>query len=390
MPAALTRALRFVPPRFRWIVHRWLRHVSSNRESLRAAAAVLRALLFVTTLVGVIYVAAPWLPNPLGIKGEQATTQLLAAIIGALAAILGILLAVALVSYELSAHTYRTYALRLIFRNPRLAELLTLFVATIFVSSVALAAIDNPLSPKQIAGVEASLVLFFISLVALAPYCRGIIARSHAREDIRLLAAGITHAEISRLSYLRTPDAPSESIRMIEESALFILGEIGVRTLKDQDRLTPKLVVAEASGRLLSLLADADAGGVGTGSRRHLIEGILMVVRPIAMTAIETRAEGTLQTVIQFVEHVHRFGAEHRFAWNEFIELDTFSADVLRLAVNAGLVATAQRESMPLRASRRPTSAVTCLLRTRSGFSMFGTSIRQRSTMSKRISSGTT
>ena len=68
-----------------------------------------------------------------------------------------------------------------------------------------------------------------------------------------------------------------------------------------------------------------------------------MIVRPIAMAAVETRAEGTLHMVIQFIEQVHRFGAEHRYAWSDFIELDTFSADVLRRSVDAGLVATAQQ-----------------------------------------------
>ncbi len=58
-----------------------------------------------------------------------------------------------------------------------------------------------------------------------------------------------------------------------------------------------------------------------------------MIVRPIAMAAVETRAEGTLHMVIQFIEQVHRFGAEHRYAWSDFIELDTFSADVLRRSV---------------------------------------------------------
>jgi hypothetical protein len=120
---------------------------------------------------------------------------------------------------------------------------------------------------------------------------------------------------------------------------LFILGEIGVRTLMDRDRLIPKLVIAEAGGRLLELLDDAR----GDGTRRKAIGGLLALVRPIALTAIETRSEGALEAVIQFVEEVHRFGAEHRFAWHEFIELDSFSADVLRLAVDAGLVAAAQK-----------------------------------------------
>jgi hypothetical protein len=296
---------------------------------------IARALAVAACIVIVFVVAETRLAELVRITDIQAGTTLLSAIVGSLSSILGILVALILVTFELSRQSYSHHAFRLVFGHPRFLELVTWYLTTILLSLYVLLSLSPPLSLRSNALMMASLVTATISLVILAPSCYAVVRRPHAKSQITTLAAAIGWDAISELGRFRSPRAPADEVAALEENPIFILGELGIRTIRQRDRITPRLILGEFGNRLLELLNAA--GNSSLGPRRQIIESFLVGVRPVATVAIEEGAVETVASAFGFYERVHRFAAEKQLAWHELIELDELADELIALTIKNDL-----------------------------------------------------
>lgn len=277
-----------------------------------------------------IWFFKPGLPNFLGIQNTSTAITLLAVIVGALASILGIIIAVILVAFEILRKTYTTYAFKSFFHNERLRELFYLYISTIIFSTLTIASVSEPLDFHKIGLVYFSLFFFIVSVAILFPYSKRIIASAQSKEGIQELVNQIDHSAISSFSYFRVGVPPSAYISVIEDNPIFILSEVAIRTLKDDDRLTPKLVLVESTNRLLKMLDTPT-------DRRMTINAYLVIFRNTARQAIQSRQEGTLRTILDCVETIHSCCAEKQIPWHEVIELDETLNSILEESIKTGL-----------------------------------------------------
>ena len=271
------------------------------------------------------------IPNILGISSVQIATTILSVIIGSLASVLGIIIAVILVAFEILRKSYNIYAFKTFFKDEKLKELIILYIFTIIASLITLSTLSVPLNSRSINLIYTSLFLFIISLVILFPYSRIIISSTKSKEKIKEIVDQIDYSTIHSLNYLRPSIPPSVYISQMEENPLFILSEVGIRTLKDDDRLTPKLILVECGNKLLKMLGDFP------DSKRGVINSFLIVFRNISRQAINLHQEGTLITVLDVIETLHNFCAENKTPWHELIELNQFISDFLQETLIAGL-----------------------------------------------------
>lgn len=290
----------------------------------------LRLALGILFIFLLIWLFRPSIPDFLGIKNTSSANTVLVVIAGALASILGIIIAVILVAFEILRKTYTTYALTAFFENERLRELSILYVSTIIVSILTLASLPDPLDVRDVSLIYFPLFLFTICISTLFPYSKEIIASTQSKERIMKLVNDIDYSAVSIFSRFRPPVPPSKYIKSMEDNPIFILSEVSIRALRDDDRLIPNLVLTESTNKLLKML---DNGG----DKRETINAFLVILKNTARIAIRSRQEGILRTVIYSIEIVHDFCAEKQIPWHEVIELNEFLADMLEESIKAGL-----------------------------------------------------
>lgn len=286
--------------------------------------------LGISVIFVLLFLFKPVLPNILGIKNNSSAITLLSVIAGALASILGIIIAVILVAFEILRKTYTTYAFKSFFQNKRLRELFILYISTIIVSMSTIASLSDPLKPHDISFIHVSFLFFITSILILFSYSRRIISSTQSKERIIELVNQIDYQVINSFKYFRPHVPPSIYISAIEDNPIFILSEVAIRTLKDDDRLTPKLVLVEATNKLLKMLEVH-------GDRRTTINAFLIIFRNTARQAVQSQQEGTLRTILDCIESIHSFCAEKQVPWNEVIELNEILSEVLEESVKAGL-----------------------------------------------------
>jgi len=309
------------------LFHGWSR-IKNFCSNLRIALGILFIFLL-------IWLFGPRLPSFLGIKSLSSANTVLAVIVGALGSLLGIIIAVILVAFEILRKTYTTYATKAFFQNERLRELFVLYVSTIIVSILTIASLSYPLDSRDVCRIYISLYLFIGSISVLFPYSKEIIASAQSKEKIRELVNQVDYWAVSSFSRFRPPVPPSTYIESMEDNPIFILSEVSVRTLKDDDRLIPNLVLVESTNKLLKMLDTAS-------NKRETINAFLIIFRNTAQQAIHYRQEGILRTIMYSIEIVHNFCAEKRIPWHEVIELNEFLNDMLEESIKVGLNQTVE------------------------------------------------
>lgn len=301
-----------------------------TRSMIRNFCSTHRLALSILFIFLLIWFFKPKLPNFLEIKDTSSAITILAVIVGALASILGIIIAILLVALEILRKTYTTYALRTLFENKQLKILFISYVSTIIVSILAIASLSDPLEPRDIGLTYFSLYLFIICISTLFPYSKQIIASSESKERITNLVNRIHYSAVSYFSRFRPPVSPKRYIASMETNPIFILSEVSIRALKDDDRLIPNFVLFESTNKLLNMLDTAD-------DKRETINAFLIILKNTARVAIRSRQEGILRSVIYCIEGIHDFCAEKRIPWHEVIELNEFLEDMLEDSIKVGL-----------------------------------------------------
>ena len=303
-------------------------------------------IVVIAAIFLIIWLYAPqlpiFLPNVLGIRNVSAGIALLSTIIGSLAAILGIVIAVMLVAFEILRKTYSAYAFKSFFQDTRLKEIFSIYASTIIVSVLTLASLSDPLNSRDIDLIYLSLLLFAGSLIILFPYSQKIIGSTQSKKRIEDILEKIDGAAIRffRLSThsMVTPvldDSGRYEVvtSIIEENPIYILKEVAVRSLKDDDLIIPRFVLAESTRKLLAILKNVDE----RDKARDTINVFLIIIRGTARQAIKSRQEGILYAILGAIEGIHSFCAENKLPWYVVIELNNALVEIIEETIKSDL-----------------------------------------------------
>ena len=303
----------------------------------------------ITAIFLTIWVYTPqlptFLPNVLEIRNVSAGIIVLSTIIGSLAAIMGIVIAVMLVAFEILRKTYSTYAFKSFFQNKHLKELFSLYISTIIISVLTLVSLSDPLSSRDINLIYFSLLLFVGSLLILFPYSQQIISSTQSKKRIKELIEKIDEKEIEffRLqNYLMTPvldDGDYDVVTpLIEENLIFILREVSVRALKDDDRIIPRFILEESTKKLLTILKNVE----NYNEARKTINVFLSIYKNTANQATKSRQEEILHAILGAFEGIHSFCAENKLPWNVVIELNDALVEIIEETIKNDLINVSQ------------------------------------------------
>ena len=280
-----------------------------------------------------------YIPNYFGISDTQAS-NILSVIIGSLASILGVLIAVIVVAFNILRKYYNFYAFRTFFKNKRLGEFITFYLLTITIAFLALIGISNPLKPHIINILYFAIFLFIVSLWILFPYSSAIISSTQSKDQIKKIVNKID-MDIVRIYKIKSDIMPSFSLVGIEENPIFVLNELGIRSLNDNDWLTSIYILDVCEKKLFDLLDNhlQEHGNDREKSfeRGNIITVFLLIVKPIAYHAIKKQNESVLRNVLGFIENLHYFCAQNQMAWYEVEDLNNFIKNLLKEALSAEL-----------------------------------------------------
>lgn len=271
------------------------------------------------------------LPNILYIKDASAATTALSMIATALASILGIIIAILLVSFELLHRTYAHYAFEEVFRARELKLLFTFYLATISISVLSATIIENPPSIRNLNLLYLSMFLFFICVAILYPCSKRILTSTKSRERIITLIEGINFESIKELE--NHSQSALSYINTIEKNPIYILSEIAVRSIKDDDCLTAQLILIESREKLLKLLKQPE----NSQNRRVIIRHFLIIISNTTHQAIKNQQIITLNAALNMIEAIHSFCAKNKFPWDEVVELNQTLKEMLEQMMEVGL-----------------------------------------------------
>jgi predicted house-cleaning noncanonical NTP pyrophosphatase (MazG superfamily) len=183
--------------------------------------------------------------------------------------------------------------------------------------------------------------LFGVSLIILIPYSESIIKSTQSKKKIKEIVSRIDSKIIDSTKETKQTITISDYIESIEENPIFILSEIGRRTLEDGERLIPLSILLECEKKMLEILNNTP-DFVSRGKRKT-INTFLIIIKGISYQAIKLHVEGTLLTVLRVIESVHNYCAVNKIPWSEVIELDEFIEELLEKTLDSSLDETTLR-----------------------------------------------
>ena len=298
----------------------------------------LRIIIVIGIAVTIFYLLP--IPNFIQIDSETGS-NILTVVIGSLASILGVLIAIVLVAFNIMRKYYNAYAFKTFLKDRNLNSLVTIYVTTIilsFLTLIFISDVETTLFKMFISCVG----LFIISMIILFPLSQRIISSTQSKERISDIVEKINPDTIKVLRYGKEI-MPSYDLTDIDENPIFVLNDLAIRTLNDNDWLTSIFILEEIENKLLATLREiikqkADKHSKNSKQEiRETINVFLIIVKTIAYHAIELQQEGVLRNVIVFIESLHHFRAKNQAAWYDVIELNYFIGNLLELFLDSKL-----------------------------------------------------
>lgn len=303
------------------------------------------SLILIFTSIAILFLFAWYsprqiFPNILGIENPVAATTILSTIASTLASILGIIIVVLLVAFEILRKTYDYYALREFFQDIKFKQLFALYLSTISISIISIATVNNQLSVRSLNLFYSSAFLSFICITILYFYSKAILFSVSSEKRIKEIVGKIDFEAVSQFDKDVQKTQPlSAYVQSMKENPIFLLSEVAIRRIKDDDRLIPQLVLVESVKRLLGLISQPN----DSHNKRTTINAFLVIVEDSAHQAISKRQKRTLMTVLRVIEEIHSFCAQNRLAWHEVIELNQIFQAILEQVMEANLDGVARR-----------------------------------------------
>jgi len=298
----------------------------------------LRIIIVIAIALTIFYLIP--IPNFIQIDSETGS-NILTIVIGSLASILGVLIAIVLVAFNIMRKYYNAYAFKTFFKDRNLNSLVTIYVTTIilsFLTLIFISEVNTTLFKLFISCVG----LFIISMIILFPLSQRIINSTQSKERISDIVEKINPDTIKVLIYGKEI-MPSYDLKDIDENPMFVLNDLAIRTLNDNDLLTSIVILEEIEKKLFATLSEIIKNNPQKDSEnskqelRETINVFLIIVKTIAYHAIELQQEGVLRNVIVFIESLHDFRAKNQVAWYDVIELNYFIGNLLELFLDSKL-----------------------------------------------------
>ena len=304
---------------------------------------ILAILIFISIAILFLifwYIPRQIFPNFLGIENPIAATTILSTIASTLASILGIIIVVLLVAFEILRKTYDYYALREFFQDSKFKQLFAFYLSTIFISIISMATVNNQLSVRNLNLFYFSALLFLICMVIIYFYSKAILFSAFSEKRIKEIVGKIDLEAVSQFDENVQETQPlSAYVQSMKENPIYLLSEVAIRRIKDDDRLTPQLILIESTKRLLDLISQPD----GSHSKRATINAFLIIVGDSAYQVISKRQKRTLMTILRVIEEIHSFCAQNKVPWHEVIELNQMFQAILEQVIEANLDGVARR-----------------------------------------------
>ncbi|MCK9426753.1 MAG: hypothetical protein M0Q21_11995 [Ignavibacteriaceae bacterium] len=245
-------------------------------------------------------------------------SDILVVIIGSLSSILGIVVAIQLVAFEIQRKTFVSLAFKEFFNSNYSRDLFNSYLITIGVTSLSLISLkENPTNQNYLI-IYFSIILFFYCLLILYPSTKRIIRSSHIKDKIVDVISRIDQRTIEELSYFRPRVKTKNHIEIIEHNPIFILNDVCIRSIIEEDRFIPRFIIIKVNQKLLLMLEQSDKGQ----NARKLINAFFSIYKNTFEKALLTQQNGTIMMILRAIEELNNYCTINKFKYYSFYEMD--------------------------------------------------------------------
>jgi len=293
-------------------------------------------IILVSIIVIIIFILPIKLPE--NCKFDNLST-VLSVIISSLSAILGIVVAIQLVAFEILRRKFYSFAYKEFFKSKNSKYLYIRFIVSIILSILTLLTLKESASNLNYLFTYLSLFLFLYCLIILFPSTKRLMLLSISKEKILELINNIDIKTIENYTNTSTPESVKQRIETIENNPIYILSDICVRSIMEEDRITPHFILIETGSRLIDLLNNSDK----RNEARTIINSFFMIYKPTFIKAIHYKQSGVISTLLDVIERLHNYCADNKFVWVSMIEMDEDIEKIIIRLIKEGNTDLSQR-----------------------------------------------
>lgn len=279
---------------------------------------------FIILLITIILWFLPFdlFNNVLNIDDPSTIFNILSILIGSLASILGIIIAIFLVSFQVLRHNYSYHALHKLFETEELKFLLYLFICTILVSLFTLLTLKRPLTITDYNLFYFANLLFIFCLLILFPTLRSFLDISRSNRNLLKMIRSITYSDIHDFANYYQKNIPADKI---EKNPIYILYEIGISTISNNDLVTLKFILLETTNKFTEIIESREENY----NTKEIVRGFDFIVENMALQALKNNSELILARIMVKVREIHLVCAKNKFPWRDLVEFNASIRDIL-------------------------------------------------------------
>ena len=245
-----------------------------------------------------------------------------------IAGLLGIFIAVLILAFERASSIFPTYSIRIIFRSPYSARILTLTVLSLVISLTTVAPMQKPLDLASISRGQVALAYFAFVLLSFIYFLWALLTRSSVHSYVEELVRQVAWGDPELFTF-RAPPGPAEEWELARTQPSLVLVEAGTRSIRQQDHLTARHILLTLKTQLLKHLhrfPEADA--------RSRINTFVRLARPLAEEARRADGAGVLYQLMTDIGDVYEATASLKMEWAALIEFNEFVQEELEALVD--------------------------------------------------------
>jgi len=271
------------------------------------------------------------------ISSPAAAIQLLTVIIGSLSAIIAVIFSILLVVVGvIRKYAYRGKISSILSYYP-VRELL-LFYGIVVISSVyVLATLSDSLTLRSIHLISLEVYFYIIALIGLYPALRSLLdvtdPVTSVPRSLKEIKKGVSQFGRFAMS------GESEVIPAEVAHPIFVLRDIAIKALAENDEVTTIQIINSMSKRLSELVEEEN----DAQNRRGIIGAFILVWRSIMIRAVRLESEGVLLSILEAIKSININMSKRDFKWFESMELNRFHFELISKAIEAGFEEVAVR-----------------------------------------------
>ena len=259
--------------------------------------------------------------NVLNIDDPNIIFNILSILIGSLASILGIIIAIFLVSFQVLRHNYSYHALHKLFETEELKFVFYLFICTILISLLTLLTLKRPLTITDYNLFYFANLLFVFCLLVLFPALRNFLDITRSNRNLLRMIRSIAYSDIHNFACYYQKNIYADKI---EKNLIYILYEIAISTISNNDLITLKLILLETTNKFTEIIESKKENH----NTREIVMGFNFIVDNMALQAIKNNSESILAKIIFKVKEMHLVCAINKVPWMGLIEFNSSIRDI--------------------------------------------------------------